>query len=129
MNFKLKSLIVGLFLLFGCASTERSCAAGCANDLGADWVIVQFGMDGKPFNCWKLRNVSVANEESSDGIYWFNDDNDLVHISGWYNMVQVNGGNYDRAAKSLGVEAHLCKNGAYEIPVKETAKETETETE
>ena len=84
-------------------------------------MIVQYSNDGKPIACWKLNRVSVANESGSDGIYWLDDSSgNLVHISGWYNRVQISGGNWANAAKHLGVDDKLCDDGKYTAP--ETAK-------
>jgi hypothetical protein len=76
-------------------------------------LIVQFDMHGKPFNCWKLQNVPVENEPSSDGIYWQAQNGHLVHISGWYNRVQVRGSNFDGAARAVGVDLAQCGDGRY----------------
>lgn len=86
-----------------------------AEEFGADWIIVQFDQTGKPFNCWKLKNTSVTNEHASDGIYWAEGGN-LVHISGWYNRVQVDKDKWGAAAVSLGVNLQACKGGEYTKP-------------
>ncbi len=107
-------LVLATLLLTACAGMNRGCAAYNAETFGADWVVVQYKMDGSPINCWKLRAVSVTNEEHSDGIYWKDTTtNHLVHISGWYNRVQVIGGDYDVAAKLIGVDPQKCGNGKY----------------
>jgi hypothetical protein len=100
-------------LLFGCAGTSRSCASSVAESFGADWVIVTSGADGRIVNCWKLANVSVANELHTDGIYWQAGSGHFVHISGWYNRVQVAGGDFDAAAKQIGVDLARCPGGRY----------------
>lgn len=87
-----------------------------AESFGGNWIIVQFGAGGLPFNCWKLEDVSVTNETHSDGIYWKAPDGHLVHISGWYNRVQVERGDWTGAAKALGVELNRCTGGAYSNP-------------
>jgi hypothetical protein len=92
---------------------ERGCSSWGAENFGADWIVVQFDMMGKPFNCWILEGKSVTNEPASDGIYWTDVSGNLVHISGWYNRVQVNNGSWAKAAKSLGVDRNLCKGGKY----------------
>lgn len=111
----MKSLIkyLPLLLLCGCAGFQRSCASGMASTLGANWVVVQYKADGDPINCWKLENTSIENETGSDGIYWLAPSGHLVHISGWYNRVQVNGSNFDAAGKLIGVDMDLCKDGKY----------------
>lgn len=64
--------------------------------------------------------MSVANEDGTDGIYW-QQDGHLVHISGWYNRVQVDDDKFEAAAALLGVELARCTNGKYASP-QETAK-------
>ena len=98
----------------GCAGTQRSCASSCASQLGADWLVVQYKYDGEPMNCWKLNNTSVDNEPASDGIYWQESvSGNLVHISGWYNRVQVENGRWKEAADSVGVDLERCVGGKY----------------
>lgn len=102
-------LIIG-----GCAGVERGCSSFGAANFGSDWVIVQYGCDGSAINAWKLSNTSVDNEGQSDGIYWLDSQTKhLVHISGWYNRVQVSGGEFEEAARLLGVEYSKIANGAY----------------
>lgn len=105
-----------LLLLCGCAGYQRSCASGIAGAVGADWIVVQYKMTGEPLNCWKLQGTSIANEEHSDGIYWLGENGHLVHISGQYNRVQVGGGKFEDAAKLVGVDMNICKNGKYTAP-------------
>lgn len=97
------SVSLSMLMLTGCAGFQRSCQASIAQNYGADWVVAQIGFDGKPNACWVLHDVSVANEDKSDGIHWLGRDGDLVHIAGWIDRVQVSGGNFERAAKQLGV--------------------------
>lgn len=115
---------IPFMFLFGCASIDRGCSSTVATTFGADWVVVQYRADGAPMNCWKLKNASIVNETGSDGVYWLDDKTGhLVHISGWYNRVQVSNGNFDNAAKLVGVESNLCKNGKYFPPKDETVNE------
>lgn len=112
----MKKIVVVLMVLMlaGCAGVQRGCSSWWAESVGSDWVVVQYGYNGDPINCWKLQNVSITNEGGSDGIYWKDGaTGHLVHISGWYNRVQVAGGRYDEAAKLLGVEINKIKNGKY----------------
>lgn len=106
-------LLLVLVLLSGCAGLGRGCPSIWASAAGADWIIVQYGLDGSPIAAWKLTNVSVANEQNSDGIYWKEGSGHLVHVSGWYNRVQVAGGDYQNAAKLLGIEVDKIQNGRY----------------
>lgn len=117
---KTKALLLGL-LMVGCAGMERSCATVGAENFGADWVVAQLGLDGRPVACWKLSGVSITNEPGSDGIYWKNADGHLVHISGWYNRVQVSGGDYGAAALAIGVSLKACTGGRYVEPAAERA--------
>jgi hypothetical protein len=102
-----------LTLLVGCAGWERDCNSYSATQLGADWVVTQIGMDGKPFNCWQLKGVGITNETASDGIFW-NDEAGLIHLSGWYNRIQVEHGAFAKAGTAIGVDITKCKNGRYE---------------
>ena len=103
-----------LVVLSGCAGTARSCSSFSAESFGADWIVVQYRTDGTPLNCWKLKNASITNEQGSDGIYWKDPESGhLVHISGWYNRVQVTGNNYEEAARLVGVDMGACGNGKY----------------
>jgi len=101
-------LVLWLMLLSGCAGLERDVASGCASNVGADWVIVQFDAYGKPFGCWALKDTSVSNEPASDGIYWLSPDGHLVHISGFYNRVQVARGRWNSAFRELGISSDEC---------------------
>lgn len=122
-----------LLCLASCAGTARGCADCNAQSFGGNWMVAQYAMDGTPIMCWKLMNTSVSNEERSDGIYWLDDrSGNLVHISGWYNRVQVDRGDWTHAASSLGVDEKLCPGGKYtpkrvssKKPVEETAPEEE----
>jgi hypothetical protein len=37
-----------------------------------------------------------------------------VHISGWYNRVQVNNGDWNGAAAALGIDLSRCHDGIYQ---------------
>jgi hypothetical protein len=106
--------VLMLSLLSGCAGFQRGCSSFWARNAGADWIVAQYGYNGVPFNVWRLQNVSVSNEENSDGIYWKDESGHLVHISGWYNRVQVHNGRYEEAAKLLGVDISQINNGKYQ---------------
>lgn len=105
----MKWLSLCLFvLLVGCAGLERGCSASWAETVSSNWIIVQLAADGTPFRCWELRDVSVGNEERSDGIYWLSEDGHLVHISGFYNRVQVER-DWASAYSELGLTASSCE--------------------
>ncbi len=109
-------LVVLLMSMASCAGMQRSCASCTAEKFGADWIVVQYKMDGVPLNCWQMPSTSIDNEQGSDGIYWQSPDGHLVHISGHYNRVQVKGGDYAGAAEHIGVDLKRCKNGRYLPP-------------
>jgi hypothetical protein len=98
---------------FSCVGLDNSCSSCTAENFGGDWLVVQFDMKGEPFNCWKMSGVSISNERSSDGVWWKTSAGHLVHLSGWYNRVQVKGKDFLTAAKSLGVELNRCSEGRY----------------
>ena len=107
-------IILVLVMLTGCAGMQRSCSSFWATQAGADWIVVQYDFNMDPKCVWRLQNVSISNEQSSDGIYWKDTaTGHLVHISGWYNRVQVDGGRYEEAAKLLGVDLAKINNGRY----------------
>ncbi len=108
---KLRAL--ALLLLAGCAGTSRDCASCNASSFGSDWIVVQYEYNGNPINCWKLADTAIDNEQNTDGIFWQEKSGHLVHISGWYNRVQVTGGDWSGAAKALGVDLSRCEDGAY----------------
>jgi hypothetical protein len=115
MKNNLTAFIAILFFTISCAGTQRDCSSQCASELGSDWIIVQYGVDGKPFNCWRLEAAAISNEHGTDGIFWQNSDGHLVHISGWYNRVQVEHRNWKSAAQTIGIDLDSCKDGAYAL--------------
>lgn len=108
MKMKFKYLLFALALV-GCTGMERGCSVLVAENLGADWIILKTDMAGKPFRCWQLEDASVTNESASDGIYWKAPNGHLVHVSGFYDRVQVTGGDWNGAFKELGLTAEQCK--------------------
>ena len=80
-----------------CTSLSREVSRLTATSFGADYIVVKRDMLGKPFLCWKLKNVTVTSERTSDGIYWQHPTGHLIHISGNYDYVQVKHGDYDSA--------------------------------
>jgi len=105
-----------LLVCVGCASIDRDCASCGASNFGGDWIVLQYGFDGTPINCWQLRNVAIENEHATDGIYWQSSDGHLVHISGWYNRAQVTNGDFAGAARQLGINLASCSEGRYTKP-------------
>lgn len=124
MKSKIKTFVVVLLTvcLSGCAGFQKSCSSWSAENFASDWVVVQFDFQGKPFNCWKLKNTSVSNESNSDGIWWQDSKSGhLVHLSGWYNRVQVSNGDFEGAAKHLDVSLTQCTDGKYAAPATVTS--------
>jgi hypothetical protein len=116
MPSKIKTVIsiVLLSLVIGCAGMQRGCSGFAAESFGADWIVVQYDMNMQPKCCWKLTNTSITNETNSDGIYWVDSrTGHLVHISGWYNRVQVKDRDFEAAAKLVNVDLSLIQNGIY----------------
>jgi hypothetical protein len=112
----LKTIIsyVLLALVCGCAGMNRGCSVFIAEEMGCNWVIVQYDMNLVPKHAWALHNTSVVNEAGSDGIHWLDAvSGHLVHISGWYNRVQVQHNDFKGAGELLGVDADLIQNGVY----------------
>ena len=101
-----------LLLLCSCAGLARDCSSCGAENFGSDWIIVQYGFDGKPINCWREVNTAVTNENQTDGIYWQHAGH-LVHISGWYNRCQVQNNDFEGAARAVGIDLNRCVGGAY----------------
>lgn len=92
---------------------SKDCSQWVASDFGGDWMVVQYAFDGRPFHCWKLRDAAVDSEQGGN-LNWKDPGNGhLVHVTGWENRVQVINGDFETAAKLLGVEASQCNNGVY----------------
>lgn len=123
---KRKFAWIPLLLLCGCASWERDCNSYSASNFGSDWIVLQYGYDGTPINCWKLTNTAISNEQNTDGIYWEAPGGNLVHISGWYNRVQVSNSDFAGAAKQLGIDLKSCSEGKYIKPAVTITVPTQT---
>jgi hypothetical protein len=78
---------------------------------------VQYAYDGRPFHCWKLRDVAVDSSVGGNVNWQDSENGHLVHLTGWENRVQVVGGDFDGAARLVGVEASKCNNGRYPADV------------
>jgi hypothetical protein len=104
-----------LLVLGGCAGIQRSCSSWWAESFASDWIVVQNDYNMIPKRCWRLPSTSITNESNSDGIYWLDPHSShLVHISGWYNRVQVNNGDWNGAAAALGIDLSRCHDGIYQ---------------
>ena len=126
MKKRMKWWAVVLFALCAnCAGFMRGCSSCGAETFGSEWIVTQLATDGQVIRCWQLSGVSITNEHASDGIYWQETDSGhLVHISGWYNRVQVSGGNFETAAHTLGIKLNRCSGGTY-TPAPPTADKKE----
>lgn len=96
------------FLSTGCAGTMRKCDMACSSEMGANWLVVQRDNAGKTVRCWKLYDVSIGDSAEVDGIYWQAVDGSIVHITGWFDRVQVES-SWDKAAALLDVDLTTCK--------------------
>lgn len=105
--------VLPIIFVIACAGLQRDCSSSCASSLGSDWIVLQYRADGEPINCWQLKNTAIDNESHTDGIYWLIQGGHLVHISGWYNRVQVSNNDWTGAAKSIGVDLSRCTGGKY----------------
>ena len=124
MKFKSTLSCIALILAIGCAGFQRECTGCNAGAFGSDWIVVQYDMNMKPKCAWQLSGTSISNESSSDGIYWLDaGSGHLVHISGWYNRVQVKNRQFKAAAKLVGIDLDFVQNGAY--PASEPIKPVE----
>lgn len=104
-------ILIIFFILFGLSfhrGARRGCTAVVADATGANWLIVTYNLYGDPFRCWELHEVAVTNESQSDGIYWKEANGNLVHLSGFYNRIQVTNGNWEAAFASLGITQEQC---------------------
>lgn len=100
-------------LMAGCAGVRKDWAQTNASAYGADWIVVQYAFDGRPFHCWKLTGASL-DSETGGSINWQDTTHrHLMHVTGWENRVQVVDGDFATAARLLGVEAEKCGGGIY----------------
>lgn len=117
--FKRLMVVIPFIMLIGCASLGRQCSGCMAEGFGADWIVITRNMTGDITSCWQLKNTSVDNEHGSDGVWWKDCSyGHLIHISGWYERVQVEKDDFKTAAKQLNVELDRCPGGKY-LPKKE----------
>lgn len=108
-------IIIGVVVLVGsglliseCRGCQRKAQDIWAGGVGADWIIIERRLDGTPYQCWMLEDVSVANEGSSDGIYWENENGNLIHISGSYDRVQVLNDHWSDALEEINMTREAC---------------------
>lgn len=82
-------VVIGLFISVGPKGCDRSLSSWKASAYGSDWLVVQYAQDGSIISSWELTNKSIGNEAGSDGIYFLDDDDNVVHLSGHYIYVEV----------------------------------------
>lgn len=102
-------LLCTVLSIAGCDGCERGFADDNARRFGADWIVVQYDYTDAPFRCWRLEDVSVANEHNSDGIYWLAEGGNLVHLSGMYTRIQVENDNWAQGFAEIGLTAEGCE--------------------
>jgi len=106
-------LFVLVAFTVACAANQKACAQFSASSFGTDWIVVQYDMSGKPFHCWKLHDTAVDSSEGGNVDWQDRNNGHLVHLTGWENRVQVVKGDFDGAAKLIGVNSNKCSNGVY----------------
>lgn len=85
-------VIVILFALFvGPNRINRYWASYKADAYGSNWLVIKEDMGGNAIRHWELTNKSVGSEANSDGIYFIDENGDVVHLSGFYTYIQVKG--------------------------------------
>ena len=78
-------------LVVGPDRMGRYWASYKADAYGSDWLVIKEDMSGNTIRYWELIEKSVGSEEGSDGIYFIDENDDVVHLSGFYTYVQVRG--------------------------------------
>jgi hypothetical protein len=91
-------IAVIVILFIGPNRIARYWASYKADAYGSDWLVVKEDMSGNTIRYWELNDKSVGSEDGSDGIYFIDEGGDVVHLSGFYTYVQVNGG-FEQAKK------------------------------
>ena len=82
-------VVLGIVLIVGPKTIERQFSSWRASAYGSDWLVVQYSGMGKVMTHWELHDKSIGNEEHSDGIYFTDDNGNVIHLSGHYVYVQV----------------------------------------
>ena len=83
-------IIIGLVIM-GPDRISRYWASYKADAYGSDWLVIKEDMQGNTIRHWELKDKSVGSEEGSDGIYFIDENGDVVHLSGFYTYIQVRG--------------------------------------
>jgi hypothetical protein len=88
--FFIAVMAVVIFIIVGPAGISRRVDSWLGDAYGSDWLVVQYSMSGDVINYWELKDKSIGSEEGSDGIYFTDNDENVVHLSGHYVYIQVN---------------------------------------
>ena len=91
----------GWFVVSGPAGMSRQFQNWTANWGGSDWLVVQYNQSGGVISSWELHGKSVESESGCDGIYFTDNDGNIVHLSGHYVFVQIVGGEWKAARTKL----------------------------
>lgn len=79
-----------MFFVMGPSGCYRKVKSWKADAYGSDWLVVQYSQSGDVINYWVLHDKSIGSEATSDGIYFTDDDENVVHLSGHYVYIQIN---------------------------------------
>jgi len=82
-------IFIGFFLAVGPAGCNRRISAWKAAAYGSDWLVVQYSQDGDVINSWELKGKSIGSESNSDGIFFEDNEGNVVHLSGHYIYVET----------------------------------------
>ncbi len=86
-------VVVAVLLLafIGPNRISRYWASYKADAYGTNWLVIKEDMSGDSIRYWELKDKSVGSEANSDGIYFIDENGDVVHLSGFYTYIQVKG--------------------------------------
>ena len=82
-------IILFFVILLGPARIQNMFASWKTKFSGASWSVIYFNNKGKVIKYWEIQAKSIENEGQSDGIYFRDKNNDIIHLSGNYIYVQV----------------------------------------
>jgi len=71
-------IIVILLIFIGPQRISRYWASYKADAYGSDWLVVKEDMSGNTIRHWELEDKSVGSEQNSDGIYFIDENGDVV---------------------------------------------------
>jgi hypothetical protein len=81
-------MITGALVCWGPSGIKTGFSGWKASAYGSDWMVVQYAQSGCVITSWVLKNEAIQNESSSDGIFFVNEDDEVVHLSGHYVYIQ-----------------------------------------